>query len=149
MSIRISILLLLLAVAGCASTPIGAGEAEAIPAEDMSFDGISATQKPGFMAEVTIVRDAGGTLFGMAKHLYVKVDGAQVADFERPGIKAAFFLPGGTHAIALGAMYSGTLRYTAGIQVTGQNGTNTVVHIGDAPAAGEPPRIFVESTTPI
>jgi hypothetical protein len=143
----IALVLVSLALAACASAPVSPEAAEAIPASQiMSGQTVATTQ---YSAELTIVRDSGGTVFGLAKPIEVMVDGKLASTLDRPATKFSVFVEPGLHTVQVGRSMMNTMEFSAGTQVTTQAGTNLILHTGESPSASEPLRIFVGDAVPI
>ena len=145
------ILIIALMLAGCSSMPIGPEQAEQIPTEDLYYAG-KALQAPApdRDSEITVVRDSGGTTFGLAPGFLVILDGTQLVVIDRPGMKFSIFVSAGAHTIAVSR--SATRSFgppTASVQVMAQPHLDTVLHTGESPSGYEPLRIFVGETEPI
>lgn len=137
-----------LLIAGCASVPLDPGQATPI-SSDGYREGAQTLQTPTYNAELTVVRDSGGTVFGIAFEITVVVDGKPVAALERPGTRCSIFVTPGLHTVNVGRSISGQVRVAAGVEVNAAAATNTILHTGEGDAANEPMRVFVGNIVPI
>lgn len=137
-----------LLLAACASVPLDPGQAEPITS-DSYHEGAQTQQTPTYSAELTVVRDKGGTVFGIAFEITVVVDGKPVAELGRPGTRCSIFVTPGLHTVNVGRSIDGQVRVAAGTEVNTAAATNTVLHTGEGDATNEPMRIFVGNIVPI
>ena len=92
---------LLMALGGCATSPIQVSEARHVPASEMYAIKSQDVQDPG---RLTILRDDGFVGAGCAAVFYI--DGQRAAKIG-PGQKASFILPAGEVSLGAGLAESG------------------------------------------
>lgn len=137
------LLLITTFLVGCMTVPISANKAEAI---DRKF--IYAGQQTASSyqtVQVTIVRDSGGTLFGVTMNMIrVYCDGVKLADLNAPSTKYTFFVSPGIHTINVTYINPSGIELKqglAGINVQAIDGQTIHLATGVNPAANEPMRL--------
>ena len=136
--LKILPVLIMALLVGCASVPIDTRHAEAVPATAMGERSAVAS------AELTIIRDRGGTNLGISFSYDILVDDVKVGNIDTSQMVRVFVQPG-LHSVQI--IRRGD--HVTGTQVTAIAGMDVVLHTGESTAAYELPRIFIGDTEPI
>lgn len=125
-------------LAACTSIPLDPQHAEIVTASAMGERSAEAS------AELTIIRDSGGTTFNIPVSYGILVDDVPVGNISAGQLVRIFVKPG-LHSVQI--LRRGN--HVAGIQVTAIAERDVVLHAGESLSAGELPRIFIGETEPI
>lgn len=128
---------------GCMSVPVSAEQAE--PISSQWVYGGQQTPTSDKSVEVIVVRDKGGSVFGMTGGIMVYCDGERLVNLEDPGTKYTFYVAPGPHSIQV--VYVNPSKYevpgaTGGFSFMAVQDKTVKLATGVSVGANEPIRIF-------